>query len=178
MWINIFSFSIPLFIWRTRQHCGAAFRIPFKMNTSARLILLRTRGKVLSLSLRTWADWMQHVIEPQEERGEVTPLSELRWSLLQFQKACAEFLHLLFLIHRFDLILTVLISCLFRVLSLPSSGPSCSVWSLCSMSRTPSPRPMWTHLSCFANGGTAKARTRSMQRLSGNNFRKKCFSHV
>lgn len=37
-----------------------------------------------------------NVIEPQEERGEVTPLSELGWSLLQLQKACAEFPHLLF----------------------------------------------------------------------------------
>lgn len=49
-----------------------------------------------------------------------------------------------------------------------SSGQFCSVWSLCSMSPTPSHQPMWMLPSCFASGGTAKAKTRNMQRLSGN----------
>lgn len=46
-------------------------------------------------------------------------------------------------------------------------GPSCLVWSPCWMSPTPSLQQTWMPPLCFANGGTVKARIRSMQRLSG-----------
>lgn len=49
-----------------------------------------------------------------------------------------------------------------------SSGRSSSAWFLCSTSPTPSRRPTWTRQSCSANGGTAKAKTRSTRRSSGN----------